>query len=287
MDARSSHSDAVKTERIVVDIAPGAFARNFWKDTWNYRELFFVLAWRDLAVRYRQAVIGVLWAVVRPFMTMIVFTLIFGRLANLPSEPNVPYPLMVFAGLLVWYLFSTAISEASNSLIGNAHLITKVYFPRIIVPASTIVGALVEMAINFVILLGLMAWYGFMPGWQLAVLPLFVVMAALAAFGPGLYFAAMSAKYRDFRLIIPFILQFGLYLSPVGFSSSIVPERWRLLYSMNPLVGIIDGARWCILGGRSNIDWIGIGIGALVIAAMLWLGLREFRKTESSLIDVI
>ncbi len=268
-------------------IERGSLAKNFWSDLWNYRELFFVLAWRDVAVRYKQTAIGVLWAILRPFLTMVVFTVIFGRLAGLPSDAGAPYALMVFAALLPWNLFSTSLGEASNSLVGNSHLISKVYFPRAVIPAATIATSLIDFVISLVILFGLMVWYQFVPGWQILLLPLFAVMAALASFGPGLYFSAMTARYRDFRLIIPYGLQFGLYLSPVGFSSSIVPEQWRLLYSLNPLVGIIDGVRWCILRGEAALDWRSLAISMTIIAVMLWFGARQFRRNENIFMDAI
>jgi lipopolysaccharide transport system permease protein len=275
----------VKTDYLIIE--PGALSRHFWKDVWNYRELFFVLAWRDVSVRYKQTAIGLLWAIVRPFLTMVVFTVIFGRLAGLPSEAGVPYALLVFAALLPWNLFSTAFSEAGNSLIGNSNLISKVYFPRMIVPAVAVVTSLVDFIISLAILFGLMVWYQFIPSWQILLLPLFIVMTALAAFGPGLYFSSMTAKYRDFRLVMPFAIQLGMYVSPVGFSSSIVPEQWRLLYNLNPLVGMIDGVRWCILRGETAVDWYGVLVSVAVIMLMLWFGARQFRRTEKNFVDVI
>src|SRR6266478_1705385 len=234
-------------------IEAGRRERHYWLDLWRYRELFRVLAWRDLSVRYKQTVIGVLWALIRPVLTMLVFTVIFGRLARLPSDGTAPYPLMVLAGILPWTFFSTGLSEASNSLINNANLISKVYFPRLIVPTATVVVALVDFLITFLILILLMAWYQYPPGWRILILPAFILLAFLASMGPSLWITALNVKYRDFRYVIPFIVQFGLYVSPVGFSSSVVPEQWRLLYSLNPMVGVIDGFRWCILGGESRI----------------------------------
>ena len=250
----------------VIVIEPGQADRNYWRDLWHYRELFRVLAWRDLAVRYKQTVIGVAWALIRPFLTMVVFTVIFGRIAKLPSDGTAPYPLMVFAGMLPWTFFSTGLSEASNSLINNANLISKVYFPRLIVPTATVVVAFVDFLISFLILILLMAWYQFLPGWQLLVLPAFILLAFLASMGPALWITALNVKYRDFRYVIPFIVQFGLYVSPVGFSSSVVPEGWRLLYSLNPIVGVIDGFRWCILGGQSQLYLPGLAASVGVTA---------------------
>jgi lipopolysaccharide transport system permease protein len=271
----------------VIVIEPGRHERNYWRDLWRYRELFQVLAWRDLAVRYKQTVIGVAWAVIRPLLTMIVFTIIFGRIAKLPSEGSAPYPLMVFAGMLPWTFFSTGLSEASNSLVNNANLISKVYFPRLIVPTATVVVAFVDFLITFSMLVALMAWYRFMPGWQMLVLPAFVGLAFLVSIGPALWITALNVKYRDFRYVIPFIVQFGLYISPVGFSSNVVPEKWRLLYSLNPMVGVIDGFRWCILGGQSQLQLPSLGLSVLAASFFLWFGIHRFRKTEKSFADLI
>ena len=239
-------------------IEAGRSERHYWLDLWRYRELFRVLAWRDLSVRYKQTVIGVLWALIRPLLTMLVFTIIFGRIAKLPTEGNAPYALMVFAGILPWTFFATGLSEASNSLINNTSLISKVYFPRLIIPIATIVVAFVDFLISFCILLALMGWYRFLPDWRMIVLPAFVLLAFFASVGPSLLITSLNVKYRDFRYVIPFIVQFGLYVSPVGFSSNVVPEQWRLLYSLNPMVGVIDGFRWCILRGQSELYAPGI-----------------------------
>jgi len=264
----------------------GRTDRQYWRDLWRYRELFFILAWRDVAVRYKQTIIGIAWAFLRPFLTMIVFTVVFGSLAKLPSSGNAPYAIMVFAGLLPWTLFSSVLGEASSSVMSNANLISKVYFPRLIVPLATSIVALIDFAISLFILAGLFIWYGFMPGWQILLLPVFVVLALAASIGPSLWAAAIVVKYRDFRFIIPFALQFGLYVSPVGFSSSVVSENWRLLYNLNPLVGIIDGFRWCILGGDSPVWLPGFTLSLVVVAAFLWIGFRSFRKIERSFADL-
>lgn len=271
----------------VLVLEPGRAERNYWRDLWTYRELFAILAWRDVAVRYKQTVIGIAWAVVRPFLTMVVFTVVFGRLAKLPSDGGAPYPIMVFAGMLPWFLFSTILSEASGSLVGNANLVSKVYFPRIIIPASSAVVALVDFAINLVILFGLMLWYGFWPGWPIALLPAFVALAILASLGPAFLITALNVKYRDFRYIIPFIVQFGLYVSPVGFASTIVPSQWRFWYSLNPVVGVIDGFRWCVLGADSSLYLSGFALSLGVVILFLWLGIRYFRHTEKSFADLI
>ena len=274
-----------KSKSLIIE--SGLTERNYWSDLWHYRDLFLVLAWRDVAVRYKQTVIGLAWALIQPLLTMIVFTVIFGKLAKLPVEGGVPYALLVFAGLLPWQLFSTAFVGASNSLIGNANLISKVYFPRLVVPMSAIVVALIDFLLSFFILILLMLWYRFIPSWQILTLPFFVIMAFLASLGPGLWITSMNIKYRDFRYIIPFIVQLGLYVSPVGFSSAIVPEQWRLFYSLNPVVGVIDGFRWAILGGEFSLYLPGLFLSCGMIAFFLWLGVRQFRKMEKSFADLI
>jgi lipopolysaccharide transport system permease protein len=271
----------------VTVIEAGLAERHYWLDLWRYRELFRVLAWRDLSVRYKQTVIGVLWALIRPFATMIVFTVIFSRIAKLPSDGVSPYALMVFAGMLPWTLFSTGLSEASNSLINNANLISKVYFPRLIVPTAAVVVAFVDFLVSFCIMIVLMVWYRFWPDWRIVVLPAFALLAFLASVGPALWVASLNVKYRDFRYVIPFIVQFGLYVSPVGFSSSVIPAQWRLAYSFNPMVGVIDGFRWCILGGQSELFLPGLVASVVVIAFFLWFGVHQFRKTERSFADLI
>jgi lipopolysaccharide transport system permease protein len=271
----------------VIIIEAGRAERHYWLDLWRYRELFRVLAWRDLSVRYKQTVIGVLWALIRPFLTLVVFTIIFGRIAKLPTDGNAPYALMVFAGILPWTFFSTGLSEASNSLINNTSLISKVYFPRLIVPIATVVVAFVDFLISFGILLLLIVWYQFLPDWRIIVLPVFVLLAFFASVGPALWITSLNVKYRDFRYVIPFIVQFGLYVSPVGFSSSVVPEQWRLLYSLNPMVGVIDGFRWCILRGQNELNLPGLLTSGAVIAFFLWFGVRQFRKAEKSFADLI
>lgn len=280
-------SSFTPTQEQVLVLEPDSTEKNYWSDLWRYRELFFILAWRDISVRYKQTIIGILWAIIRPFLTMVVFTVIFGRVAKLPSDGNVPYALLVFAAMLPWSFFSTSLGEASNSLISNANLISKVYFPRLIIPVATVVTAFVDFAISFVILFGMMIYYQFLPGWNILLLPLFIILALLASLGPGLWITAINVKYRDFRYVIPFITQFGLYVSPVGFSSNIIPEQWRLLYSINPMVGVIDGFRWCILGGESPIYWPGFVISLAIVAFFLWLGISSFRKMEKTFADLI
>ncbi len=267
-------------------IEAGHTERNYWRDLFRYRELFYFLAWRDILVRYKQTVIGVAWALVRPFLTMLVFTVVFGRIAKLPSH-GIPYPILVFAATLPWQFFSTSLSEASNSLIGNANLISKVYFPRLIIPAGAVITSMVDSLISFVLLGALMVWYGFLPDWRILTLPGFTVLAFLAALGPGLYLTALNVKYRDFRYVIPFIVQFGLFISPVGFSSDVIPEKWRLLYSLNPMVGVIDGFRWAICRGAAQIYPAGFILSLGITAFFLWLGIWYFRKTEKTFADVI
>lgn len=267
-------------------IKPNQGFSGYWRDLWQYRELFYFLAWRDIAVRYKQTVIGIAWSVIRPVLTMIVFTIVFGRLAGLPSE-GAPYPVLVFAALLPWQFFANALTESSNSLISNAQMISKVYFPRLAIPTSAVVVSFVDFLISFVILLLLMLGYRFPPDWRMLTLPLFLLLAFAASLGAGLWFAALNVKYRDFRYIVPFVAQFGLYISPVGFSSSIVPPQWRLLYSLNPMVGVIDGFRWAILGEGSAIYWPGFWLSVGLVLLLLTSGLRYFRQTERQFADVI
>ncbi len=268
-------------------IEPGLAERHYWRDLWRYRELFFVLAWRDVAVRYKQTIIGLAWALLQPFFTMVVFTVIFGKLAQMPTEGDAPYALLVYAGLLPWQFFASALSSASNSLIGNANLISKVYFPRLIVPTAAVVTSFIDFLISFGILVLVMLWYQFWPGWQLLTLPFFVLMAFLASLGPGLWITSLNVKYRDFRYVIPFIVSMGLYVSPVGFSSSVIPEQWRLLYALNPMVGVIDGFRWAILGGEASLYWPGFILSWGLIAGFLWLDIRQFRKMEKGFADYV
>lgn len=267
-------------------IEPDAPALHYWRDLWRYRELLWFLVWRDILVRYKQTAVGVLWTVLRPLLAMAAFTVVFGVLAKMPSGA-VPYPLLVFAGLLPWTFFSNALSESSASLIGNANLLTKVYFPRIIVPLGSILASLVDLVISLLLMVGLMLWYGFLPDWRIAALPLFLVLCCLSVCGAGLWCAALNVKYRDFRYLVPFLLQFGLYVSPVGFSTTVVPGSWRLLYSLNPMVGVIDGFRWALLGGRGEIFWPGVALSTLLSLFLLCTGLWFFRRTERTLADVI
>ncbi len=274
------------SESEIIIIEAGRAERHYWRDLWRYRELFYFLAWRDILVRYKQTVIGLLWAFIRPVVTMIVLVIVFGKLAKLPSN-GVPYPLLVLAALLPWQFVSTAFSEAGNSLIGNANMISKIYFPRLIIPTSSVIVCFVDFMIGGLILIAVMIWYGYMPDLRILTLPLFTLFAFATAMGAGLWIAALNVKYRDFRYIIPFTVQFGLYISPVGFSSAIVPEQWRLLYSLNPMVGVIDGFRWAILGGDTVLYWPGFVLSVVLVTAMFITGIVYFRRTERFFADVI
>jgi len=267
-------------------IEAGRAERHYWRDLWRYRELFYFLAWRDILVRYKQTVVGVLWALLRPLLTTIVLVIVFGKIAKLPSG-NVPYPVLVLAGLLPWQFVSAAFSEAGNSLISNANMISKVYFPRLVIPTSAVIVSFADFLISGVILIAVMIWYGYTPGWQIFTLPLFTLLAFFTAMGAGLWVAALNVKYRDFRYIIPFVVQFGLYISPVGFSSTVIPEKWRLWYSLNPVVSVIDGFRWAILGGNTQLYVPGFVLSVLIVLVILVTGIVYFRNTEKSFADVI
>jgi lipopolysaccharide transport system permease protein len=289
-EAVSDHKPAHHREEpssLVTLIEPGRQERHYWRDLWQYRELFAILAWRDVSVRYKQTAIGVAWALIRPFLTMIVFTVVFSKLAKLPSEGNAPYSLMVFAGMLPWTFFSSALTDASMSLVANANLLSKVYFPRLIIPTAAVIVSGIDFLINFAIIAAMMVWYAFYPSWHIVFLPVLLVIAFLSSLGPGLWITALNVKYRDFRYMIPFIVQLGLYISPVGFSSQVIPAEWRLVYSLNPLVGIIDGFRWCLLGDNSQLYLPGFFLSLVTSALFLWLGLRQFRKMEGLFADLV
>ncbi len=267
-------------------IEAGKAERHYWVDLWRYRELFYILAWRDIAVRYKQTIIGVLWAVIRPLLTMIIFVIVFGKIAKLPSE-GVPYPIFVFAAMLPWTFFATAFSDASTSLVGNANLISKVYFPRLIIPAAAVIVAAVDFMISLAILLVLMVWYNYWPDWRIITLPLFLLLGFFAALGSGLFIASLNVKYRDFRFVIPFVVQLGLYISPVGFSTTIVPEQYRLFYYLNPMVAVIDGFRWAISGGNTAFNATELIISISIVTLLCVTGVIYFRKTEKTFADVI
>jgi len=268
-------------------IEAGRVERHYWQDLWRYRELIYFLAWRDVKVRYKQTVIGIIWVVLRPLLTMAVLTLVFHRIAGLGQGSDIPYALMVFAGLLPWQFFASAFTESSGSLVGNAQMISKVYFPRLIVPVSSVLAGLVDFLVMLVLLLPLMVWYGHWPGWQLVLLPAFLILGLLITLGSGIGLAALNVRYRDVRFVIPFAVQFGLYLSPVGFSAMEVPDAWRWLFDLNPLVGVIEGFRWCLLGadypppGTALISSLGVGV------VILLYSVRYFRRVERTFADVI
>jgi lipopolysaccharide transport system permease protein len=272
-------------------IEPGQSAKHYWRDLWRFRELFLVLAWRDVAVRYKQTAAGAGWAIVQPFLSMVIMTVIFGRVAGLPSEGAAPYAIMVFAGLLPWQFFANALTSASQSLVGNANLISKVYFPRMIVPASSVVVSFIDFLISALVLVALMVWYQFLPTWRVMVLPLLVIWAIVAALGPGLIITALMVRYRDFRFLVPFIVQFGLYVSPVAYSSQVIREKfgesWFIVYSLNPMVGVIDGFRWAILGGPAELFWPGVAMSLILTIVLFAIAIFYFRRTERAFADII
>jgi lipopolysaccharide transport system permease protein len=255
------------------------------RELWEYRELLYFLTWRDVKVRYKQTALGAAWAVIQPLLTMVVFSVVFGRLAGLPSE-GVPYPLFVYCALVPWTYFSNALAHASSSLVDHGRLITKVYFPRLLLPAAPVTGGLLDVAVNFLVLLGLLAYYGIAPTTALVTLPLFVLLAAAAALGASLWLSALNAEYRDIRYIVPFLLQFWLFATPVAYSSALVPERWRPLYGINPMTGVVDGFRWALLGTTPAPG--GTLAVSVVATSLLPLGgLFWFRRMERHFADVV
>jgi lipopolysaccharide transport system permease protein len=269
----------------------GRTEKHYWRDLWRYRELFIILAQRDISVRYKQTAIGVGWALIQPLLNMLIMTIIFGKVAGLHSEGGAPYAIMVFAAMLPWMFFSTALSSASQSMVSNANLISKVYFPRLIIPTSSVVTCLTDFLISFLLLIAMMTWYRFAPTWNILAIPLLVALTFLAALGPGLLITALNVKYRDFRYVIPFLVQFGLYVTPVGFSSTVIREKLGeklfLLYSLNPMVGVVDGFRWAILGNNSRVDIPSFLVSLSVVTVFLVLGIAYFRKTEKGFADII
>ena len=283
-EPRPGTLDAPRVTQLVIEA--GLTEQQYWRDLWRYRELFYFLAWRDLLVRYKQTFVGVSWSLIRPLLTMVVLTVVFGKLGKMPSG-GVPYPLLVFCGMLPWLFFSTAMSESGNSLVVNSNLISKVYFPRLVITVSSVMTSFVDFLISAVFLILLMIWYRYTPPAAVLLLPLFVLLVLGASLGVGLWIAALMVQYRDFRFIVPFIVQFGLYISPVGFTSGVVPERFRLLYALNPMVGVIDGFRWCLLGARNSIFWTGLTAAVIEVIVLVASGIWYFRKTEQTLADVI
>jgi lipopolysaccharide transport system permease protein len=269
----------------------GRIEKHYWLDLWRYRELFLILAWRDISIRYKQTLVGVGWSLIQPLLTMLIMTVVFGRLAGLHSDGSAPYPIMVFAGLLPWQFFSMSLSNSGQSLVANANLVSKIYFPRLIIPAAATVVSLADFLISFLILGAMMVFFHFAPNWRIVTVPGFILLAFIASLGPGLIVTALNVKYRDFRFVLPFVIQFGLYLCPVGFSSNVVREKLGdglfLLYSLNPMVGIIDGFRWAILGNASNLYLPGFLISIILSLAILGYGIWYFRKLERSFADII
>ncbi|MGA3008223.1 MAG: ABC transporter permease [Opitutaceae bacterium] len=263
----------------------GRMEGHYWRDLWRYRELFWFLTWRDLLVRYKQTAVGVTWALLQPALTTAVFC-VFGQILKLPTG-GVPRPVLIFAAQLPWQFFSSALSASSNSLVGNANLISKIYFPRLIIPASAVVVSLVDFLISAAFLAVLMAAYGLVPDARILALPLFLLVAFGAALGAGLWLTALNVKYRDFRFVLPFIIQFGLYISPIAFTSNLVPARWRTVYELNPMVGIIDGFRWALLRGATPPPWTGLACSLGLVAVLLATGVWYFRKTERTFADII
>jgi len=274
-------------QKPVLVIESGRGAAHYWRELLRYRELFLFLTWRDILVRYKQTAIGILWSIMRPLLTMLVFTFIFGKVASMPKEGTAPYALMVFAALLPWQMFSNAVQESSNSLIVNADMIAKIYFPRIIMPLSSIFTALVDFAIALAIYLVMMVFFGVIPTWHMLAMPLFLLLGLGSAVGVGLVISALNVSFRDFRYIVPFIIQFGLYISPVGFSSTAVPEKWRFLYCLNPLVGVIDGFRWSLLGQNISFYWPGLIASVCITVALIVFGVTVFRRMERTFADNI
>jgi len=268
-----------------LQISADSVDRHYWQDIWRYRELLYILSWRDIKVRYKQTVFGATWSIMRPLLATIFFTIVFHKVARMEAPENVPYAVLVFAGMLPWQFFSNALSESGNSLVGNAGLISKVYFPRMIIPASTIITGLVDFFISLVLLIGVCVFFSYMPPMKIIFLPLFLILAIITSFGLGLWVSAMQVSYRDFRFIIPFLVQFGMYITPVGFSSNVIPDKWRLLYACNPMVGVIDGFRWCILG--QPVHFLSMLISISVSLLLLGLGIRYFRATEKTFADII
>lgn len=272
--------------RPLVIITPEPDGTHYWRDLWASRELLAMMVWRDVVVRYKQTAMGLSWALLRPLATMLVFTFIFGRLANLPSH-GAPYALLVFAGLLPWLFFSASFSDASNSVIGNANIISKVYFPRLIIPVGAVLVGLVDFLLAMVVYVVMSFIYGHPPGLNVLALPLFLMQLCLLILGCGLWVSALGVWYRDFRHLLPVVLQLGAYLSPVGFASTLVPEKWFMLYALNPMVGLIDGFRWCLLGDAQPLRWPAVALSVTVTFLLLLSGVRFFRRNEHHFADAL
>jgi len=283
--------ETVSPHEFDIWLEAGRTEKHYWYDLWRYKELFINLAWRDVALRYKQTVVGAAWGLMQPFLTMVIMTVVFGKVAGLDMKGAVPYAILVFAGMLPWQLFSNALSNSCHSLVGNANLISKIYFPRLIIPLSSLVVACVDFSISFVILGMMMMWFRFLPNWRMLALPGFIFLALLTSLGPGLIIAALNVKFRDFRFVLPFIIQIGLYICPVGFSSAVIREKFGdialLFYSLNPMVGVIDGFRWAILGYEYDIYLPGFCISVLLAMVLLVVGIWYFRKMERTFADII
>ncbi|HEX4049635.1 MAG TPA: ABC transporter permease [Steroidobacteraceae bacterium] len=277
-------SDA--SDRVLV-IEAGGSPRQYAREAWRYRDLLFILSWRDIKVRFKQTAIGASWALLRPLLTLIILTLVFSRIARLPSVGTAPYALLVLSGLLPWQFFAAGLSDAANSVVENEKIVTKIYFPRLVIPVSALAVCVVDFAISLLILAGIFAFYRYLPDWHLLALPVVLAFAVLVSLGPGLMLAALNVKYRDFRYVVPFLVQVGIYASPVAYSTSLVPERWRTFYYLNPMAGLIDTFRWTVLGHGFTPWWPGVGLSLGVALALLISGLLYFRATERSFADNI
>jgi lipopolysaccharide transport system permease protein len=275
--------------RLVIEA--GKTELGYWADLWRFRELFLFLSWRDILVRYKQTAIGIIWAIIRPLLTMLIFTFLFQKLSGLSGD-GLPYAVMVSAGQVPWQFFSSSLTEASNSLITSGPMLSKIYFPRLIIPASAVIVSFFDFLISLVILAGVMLWFGVVPDWRIVVLPAFAALGFLASFGPSLWLSALNVKYRDFRYVIPFIVQIGQYVTPVGYDAGLIRHKYgagaALLYSLNPMVGVINGFRWAVGGNRNvAIDWTSVGISCAVVVLIAGTGLAYFRRTEQTFADII
>lgn len=268
-------------------LEPNRIEKQYWKDLWRYRELFLILAWRDVAVRYKQTAFGVAWALIRPFLSMLVFTVIFGNLAKLPTDGNAPYAIMVFAAMLPWQFFASALVSVSTSLLGQSGLFSKVYFPRLIAPAATLITCFIDFALSFIILILLMIWYHYWPSWRLLTLPFWLIVLFSFSMGSGLLISTWMVRYRDLGFLVPFMVQIGQYISPVAYSTSIIPAKWQFVYSLNPMVGVIEGFRWAIIGSSSQLNGLSVTLSLLIVAILSFAGVLRFRSMEKTFVDVI
>ena len=276
-----------KNSEQVLILEPNRIEKQYWKDLWRYRELFAILAWRDVAVRYKQTAFGVAWALIRPFLSMVVFTVIFGNLAGLPTDGDAPYAIMVFAAMLPWQFFASALGSVSGSLMNGVGLFSKVYFPRLIAPAASVITCLVDFALSFIILAILMIWYRYWPTWRLLTLPFWLLVVFCFSMGLGLLISTLMIRYRDLGFVVPFFVQIGQYISPVAYSTSIVPAKWQFIYGLNPMVGVIEGFRWAILGKSATVNSLSISLSLLMVVVLIVTGVLRFRAVEKTFVDVI